>query len=768
MGKKYYILLSLIVFSIRLSAQNFEGTVIDENKRPIEFANVALYSLPDSVLVTGTITNGNGKFSFDNIEVSDAFLRVSFIGYETQNIPVNQGDTIILKSESTLLGEVLIKGNLPKIQIKNDALVTMVENSILSKAGTGNDVLKRLPSLSGDNGIFSVFGKGEAKIYINNREMRDASELDNLNSADIRDVEIVNNPGARYDASIKAIIRINTLRKIGDGISFDVRSSYFQSENTDLTEQINVNYRNKNLDIFGTLKFERNAFVQDSKLWQKTYVDTLWAQNNTLYMDGISNTLTGIAGMNYEISPKHFIGMKYNLSIFPKNEVLSEMNSIVQADGNFYDKWNSKENKISNDAPTRRLSAYYNGNFDKLKADFNTDYYTSKKESNSYVNETSQEYNNQSLHTVNNVKNRLFASKLVLSYPVLGGQISFGNEYTNTNREDKYRNDEGIIAASNISINEQNSAFFAEYSRNSSLGQMGLGIRYENVVSDYFNNNNKVQEQSRKYDQWFPNISLSKQLKNVQLQLSYTTKTKRPTYRQLSSNIFYANRFTLQTGNPYLKPSIIHDLTLVSSWKIAQATVSYKNEQDAIIYWMEQMESNSAISILSYRNLRKLPSFTAFLSFSPTFGIWTPQLSGGIIKQWLTIISNNITVKLNKPMFMVSLNNSFNLSNGLLVTLDNDFKSKGHYQNVYLSENRLVVNIGLNKSFLNDCLNIELKGHDLFKAKDGNLVYNPQIELYQLNQYDSREIELTIRYKFNSANSKYKGKGVGQSEINRF
>lgn len=117
------------------------------------------------------------------------------------------------------MGELVVKGDLPKIRLRNDALVTTVQNSVLSKAGTANDVLKRLPSITGKDGEFSVFGKGQAKIYINNREMRDVSELDILNSAEIKEVEIVNNPGARYNASVKAVIRIYTLRKVGDTIN---------------------------------------------------------------------------------------------------------------------------------------------------------------------------------------------------------------------------------------------------------------------------------------------------------------------------------------------------------------------------------------------------------------------------------------------------------------------------------------------------------------------------------------------------------------------
>lgn len=372
-----------------LSAQTISGTVTDGQSQPVQFANVALYSLPDSALITGTVTNQQGAFSFspNGKAGQPMYLQVSFIGYETQTVAATSGQTIVLNDDSQLLSEVEVQGNLPRIEIKNDALVTTVQNTVLSKAGTGNDVLKRLPLLTGDDGVFSVFGKGEAKIYINNREMRDVSELDNLNSADIRNVEIVSNPGARYDASVKAVIRIHTVRKAGDGFGFDVRSSYYQSQNTDLRQQINANYRKNGLDVFGTFSYRHDEWIQNSISWQKVYADTLWMQDNTLALNGHDNNYMGIAGINYEISPTHYIGAKYTISAAPNGKWFSATTSKVLANGEFYDQWESSEDKTSTLKPAHRLNTYYNGAFGELKMDFNADFYASKQWSLSTVSE---------------------------------------------------------------------------------------------------------------------------------------------------------------------------------------------------------------------------------------------------------------------------------------------------------------------------------------------------------------------------------------------
>jgi hypothetical protein len=295
-----------------LNAQ-IKGVVSDTESNPIEFANVAVYSLPDSTLIVGTTTDETGSFLLNADNSANKLLRVSFIGYETQTLPAKPEQKIFLKSDTTMLAEVVVNGDLPRIRLRDDAVVATVENTVLSKAGTANDVLKRLPAITGDDGDFSIFGKGKAKIYINNRELRDASELDMIASSDISEVEIVHNPGAGYDASVKAIIRIHTVRKAGDGFSFDVRSTYLINKNSDLRQQLNLNYRYKGWDLFATVKYEKYDYIQNSVLTQTAFVDTLWTQANTLDVEGYANPLTTISGINYEINSNHFVGVKHTI-----------------------------------------------------------------------------------------------------------------------------------------------------------------------------------------------------------------------------------------------------------------------------------------------------------------------------------------------------------------------------------------------------------------------------------------------------------------------
>ncbi len=768
MIQKIILFLLLVNILLPLHAQ-IRGTVRDNDSNPIEFANVALYSISDSSLIAGTITNREGHFSLSNDYNSDAYLQISFIGYETKMVEAANEQPITLLPETTELGELVVNGDMPRIRVRNDALVTSVENTVLSRAGTANDVLKRLPAVTGDDGAFEIFGKGAAKIYINNREMRDPAELDRIGSADIREVEIVYNPGARYDASVKAVIRIHTVRKVGDGFGFDLRSTYLQTENTDLRQQLSVNYRNNGWDLFGTLKYERYAYLQESIIRQSTYVDTLWTQENLLRVDGLSNPLTAVAGINYEFSSKQQAGVKYTLTTFPgKNRNMANTISDVYANGQFYDRLVSRDEQHQELKPRHRINGYYNATFGKLAVDFNGDLYRSSQIIRSSIIETSDGHDNRSIQSANLIDNQMIATRAILTYPLLGGSLSAGNEFTRTLREDNYDTNNPMIPSTETEIHDRNLSFFAEYKRTTPIGQLTAGLRYEDVYWDYFRNGERNDELSRSYSQWFPAFTYSNSFGNAQLQMSYSVKTVRPAYWQMGSNIFYANRFTMQTGNPFLKPTTRHDVSLMGSWRFLQLAVSYKVDENLIIQWAEQMDENPAVTLLSNINIPRMPSLSAFLTASPKVGCWSPQLSAGFNSQWLKMDIRGEQVRMNRPLPMASFNNSFSLPKGILVTLDSRFQGKGFQQNFRTTRNQFVVDAGITKSFFEERLSLIIKGHDLFHGrKMGIFAYNDRLDIYQHSEWDSRELELTVRYKFNKAKSRYKGMGAGENEINR-
>lgn len=139
---------------------------------------------------------------------------------------------------------------------------------------------------------------------------------------------------------------------------------------------------------------------------------------------------------------------------------------------------------------------------------------------------------------------RLFAEKLVFSYPVWKGRIEFGEEYTSSRFATDYITDAALLASTNSRVNETNIAGFVQLAQRFGIWNVGAGLRYEHVAFKYLENGQRRDDMSRVYNNLFPSVSISTMIRNVQMSLSYTHKTQRPTYSALDGTIDYINRYT--------------------------------------------------------------------------------------------------------------------------------------------------------------------------------------------------------------------------------
>ncbi len=772
MKKLYAIVTALVLFStVAKAQQTIRGWITDEQRSPIEYANVIALSVRDSSLVTGAVTDKAGAFQLSVSADAQVFLRVSGVGYERRNVSLPlAADTLQLKAEAKAMEGVTVTAQRPKMAIRNDALVTTIVGSSLAKAGSGNDVLKRIPLLTGKEGSYSVVGRGAAVIYINNRKITDATEIERLNSSDIKDVEVVTNPGARYDATVSAVIRIHTVRKVGDGFGFDARTSAYYWENWDTYNQLNMYYRRNGLELTAgsaynlsnnLTRLATTNEVQTTNLWTNKWISDFSSRNT------YNNYMLTAA---YEFNTNHAIGARFfsNLLVGANYEH-GKFSTDVIKNNVLYDHIESQIQNRSTAIPNKSLSAYYVGKVGKLNIDFNTDYYYGEETELRTTTEQSANYDNRTVTSAGTHANKFFATKLVLSHPLFGGSLSVGNENTFTNHEQSYTNQEGIVANAASTIKERNNAFFFEYSRLTPIGQLMAGLRYEHVNSDYYDQGVYSTEHSRTYNQWFPSLTFATQIKKVGLQLSYSVKTSRPSYNQLGTDVLYINRFTRQSGNPTLKPETLHNITLVSSWNWLTFVANYTQTHNKIMYWNEQESTDENITNLRYRNFKRFPALTLSLTAAPTIGIWSPQLTLFCQKQWFDIERLGSKFDLSKPIWGLQWNNSFEFKHDWTAEAFLQVNSKGITENTELIRSTCAFNFSVRKAFLNDRLSVTVGVNDLFnRSANQSLLYTNNLSIEIKQEFDSRDFYVTLRYKFNTARSKYKGTGAGQSERNRF
>ena len=773
MKRIYLFLMGMIALIASAQAQNLTGKVIDEKNTPLAYANIILQTA-DSVYLAGITTDMDGKFAVAKPE-NAKLVYISFVGYTTivKEISSQNLGVIQLLPNAQLLGEVVVKSYLPKTQAKGDAMVTTVNGTILEKAGTAEQLLDKIPNVTAQNGEINVFGRGTPEIYINGRKVRNQQELDQLSSDNIKSVEVVSNPGVRYDASVKAVIRIITNKVAGEGFGIDNRAVVRNQRGYGWTvyDQFNFNYRKNGFDLSGMLYRGNLKSGNDQTFVIDTYLDKQWRQ----YLDlsdqkGKGKKLQAMLSMNYQFNENHSMGVRYNWERTPESHWTLNQFARTYCGNQLYEDLYSD---ILTEGPEgfRQGNFYYSGKVKNWSIDFNADGYWSDAE-NTQTNEEEilgglNETENRSVTIFDSKKNELYAAKLVVSHPVAKGKLSFGGEYSHNKRNTTYFNEEGIIANDEAMIKEGATSAFVEYAKAFNKVQMQAGLRYEKVGFDYYDAGEYMAEQSKNYNHVFPSINFSFPLKNVQVQLGYASDIQRPTYHELRSNVLYVNRYMYDKGNPFLMPSITHNVTLGASYKWMNLYVGYSHIMDDITnQTIAYSEDDPTIALLTLRNSPAYDKLVAALNFNPTIGIWMPQLGLAIQKQWYEGEGPQGKMKFNKPIGTVTFRNNLTLPKGFLLGINGTWMSKGYDENIYVSKDMLTISVSLYKSFLKDRLSLQLNGNNLLEQKQEVTIYS-SMRTMQNTQVYHRQFDLILRYKFNATKSKYKGTGAGESQKSR-
>ena len=753
--------------------RHLTGTIIDENRQPVPYASVYLLHPSDSTVIGGGVSNEAGVFVIP-YEQKSVLTRVTYLGYKTTYRLCNNehAGTIQIMPDALTIKGVIVTGERPKVQLQGNSLVMNVEGTIMERMGTAEDVLSRVPTISKKGDVFEILGKGVPLIYLNNRKLTDLQELKNIQSDNIKNIEVIQNPGARYDASVNAVIIIHTKRAAGEGLGVELSSWTRKGHGFANNERINLTYRTGKLELFANLFGAYNKRWEKGEFEQTVFADTLWVINNKQKDKVYNPFLEGRFGFNYQLNENNSFGGFYQ-NTYDYVKTWSDNDDDLQANGMMYDRLQNSSVNRAKGAPKHQVNLYYTGKIGKLAIDFNADYTYRDQRNRNQQQELSDEYDDRDVNTYALTRSRLIAEKLFVTHPLWKGQIEVGEEYTNTRWNSSFENAEGYIANSNNEQHEQTIAPFMELRQQIGRLQLSAGLRYEHVTSEYFVSGIRRDDQSRTYNDFFPSVSLSTSVKKVQLSFSYAKRTTRPSYWQLSSDVIYENRLNLQTGNPYLKPVKYHNINTMAMWKWLFFNVNFSHCVDPILYSAESLKNDSKMNLVTYKNYDHADWLTITLGAQKSVKLsesttWTPQYNISLMKPWFKSEFIGEMRSYNHPMLVLQLGNILTLPHDWLLQADFNMHTHSYQQNVWINCTNPMLSLSVSKDFFKRRLNIKLSGNDLFNGGINRItLYSNRMMFRKMEDNDSRCVTLSLRYRFNVTPSKYKGTGAGNAEKNR-
>ena len=737
------------------------GRIVDEQGLPVAYASVSLLSPADSSLVGSGLSNEAGNFVIPT-DASRVMVRCSFVGYKTVCHLYDVGNigTIRIQPDNYMLNGVTVKGHL--ITPSADGLTVNIENSPLADIGFASDVLRHLPFVSIKNNAYNVIGKGTPLVYINNRLVRDNTELNQLNSSEIKQVKVCLNPGAEYDATVNAVIIIKTIKQTGEGFS-GIVDGHVQVERVVSNEaSCTLNYRKSGFDVFGSLRYSIQK-IEANQTGEQRFSNL--HTNEDIKLEGQSFTLTTTLGSNYQWNDYSSAGFRYQYTNTPRQHFNCFNDEMATRDGIMSRHIVSKDYRQQK--PERHyVNAYCNYGFDDetyLKLD--VDYLNGRTITN-------QNYNLGviSLYSRNEAKNILYAGRLLFFTPLWGGSIKTGAEVSYTMNDNHYDVvDDDIIARSIHSTpnkaRQHLFAGFVEYAYSwADKWNTNFGMRYEYTDFDYFVDDVKSAEASKAYAGLFPSVSVGYKSGNVSLSLAYRYSTRRPSYFALRNAIAINSPYSYEGGNPTLQPSKTNMLTFNISWKDLYLMTTYATVKDGISYIYDIFEDSDSIMFFQTRNVdaRHL-TFSTY--YSPTFfKKWKPEMKVSFTKPFISYNGKEY----NQPRCYFEMYHLVELTPTLKVFCEADYTTAGnlsnevgyHYSNFYAEA-------GCIKTFFHDRLRLILNVTNLFNSSREKWRLDTNGILYEKwNDDGRRTFLLTATYRFNQSKSKYKGM-ASTSELNR-
>lgn len=789
--KRVMVWVALASMATLLPAQTYRlsGCVQDENRQPVEVANVLLKQAKDSTYITGMLTDTQGCFSFDQ-PLGEYLLHITLIGSEDLYVPVvlqgnkNVGE-LTLKSSSALLDEVTVTAARPVIKRLVDRVVFDAHNTIASAGGSALDLLREVPGLQVGQNSIGIIGKGGIKVYINDRETKLSGDelIDYLRSYDasqILKVEVITTPPSKYDAAGNAgIINIRLKSRPKDYVGGTASASYSTGEKDNYGYGgINLNLSKGRVSSFlngGTTQGnyetrEKNYRYFPQNTWNSRADYTNYM--NSFYLQG---------GVDVSLERDWTVGMQaiYNHSAPKPGNALS-WTEVYDASTAVLDSllYSNSDKDTSSD----RLNL--NFHTDKVwddkgkKMTWDVDYLRDNRDENmgflsktllpdgTEIPGTNFDYNYLQHRKVDVVSSALDFILPFEKYKITAGaKVSFTNTRNGINYD---TSDPTLVQDDYFRYKEQIYALYADYSREfSERFSMQLGLRMEHTRTTGISEA-KDTEDKHDYTRLFPTVYLLySPTDGHALNFSFSNRISRPSQNMVNPFPFYQNKYTYACGREDLNPSYTYNAELGYTLKNNFNVSAYYSYSDDVFFQVVDLDAETNVTSFLWENFMQTHAFG--LNNSYTFRTKWLQIYAqhGVNYRRTTSSAATTSPEEKGWAYNASLRNTFffNEKKTLLATLSGSYSSR-QYQGIYLMSPTYSVSAGMLYRLLDNKLSLSLNVNNLFVSHSKLETMSNGLKIIADNQFSFTSFRIGVSYTF-GGDIRSKGQRNSNEDIQR-
>ncbi len=791
-----FTLLSLLTFA---QSGTIKGALQDQNKEAVLFANIALHNAADSIMAKVEVSDETGSFAFNNIAAGKYFLKASYVGLADLNkaeVVVKDGETLDLgvltfPASAIELETATVKADRVMVEVKADRTVFNVDGTINSTGSDAIELLRKAPGVTVDNNEnISVLGRAGVLVYVDGKRLPLSGDdlnayMRNLPADQIDKIEIITNPGAKYEAEGNAgIIDIRLKRDKSLGANGSLRGTYSKGRLHQGNLNFSGNYRNSKMNTFATAGYGDTQRFHDL---------TFKSQQNNLFLDEINDSQNNSENLNFRLGSDFFLNDKNTIGFLINggqsntenlgfNEIAispletREVDSILVAD---------TKGLRNNDRISYNVNYRYDDGKSNKSLNVDLDYGTFKNDNNRYI--PNQYFNAEKTQMLSEIVNNIntdteidiYTGTIDFESNLAGGKLGIGTKYSRVVSDNTFIFSDEIEG--NLIQNDQSSnifkydeaviAAYINYSRKlSDKWNISAGLRSETTDAtgtlEAFAEELNEDPVLLNYNSLFPNVGLSWQPNQMNaFNLNVGRRINRPDYNVLNPFNNRLSELSFERGNPRLNPEIVNNVELGYTLKyMYNFKVAYSQTTDQITRLIGPDPSDPRAGFISWDNLAEQTvisgNISAPLQLAKKWSLYL-NLSASHINNQADYGENGV-VDVQAFTYTIYAQNTIELPLGIKGEISGYYNGPGVWGGVFEYESSWSLNFGLQRKFLNDKMNIRLSVNDVFYQSgwDGFSEFNGLFSEGG-GRFDSRRGAVSISYDFGNQNVKSRKRKTG-------